>query len=136
MARSGFAAEFYTLLVAPGVISVSHVAHSRCAVAADVEADDVSVEVDIVALGGLAWLEVKAYQGTLTMDEWSRSGGAGARNLRQQVRFAQHELLGAALLLCARLLCAGLLLCAVLLVLDFFCALYFFGAYRSYNERI
>jgi hypothetical protein len=43
-------------------------------------------EVDIVGLGGLLWVEVKAVRGPLTMRDWAHSTGSNTRSLQTQVR--------------------------------------------------
>jgi hypothetical protein len=48
----------------------------------------VGVEVDVVGLGGLLWVEVKAVRGRLTMRDWLHAMGSNTRSLKDQVRQA------------------------------------------------
>lgn len=85
----GYAAEFYALLVAPSAIGLSRPVHTSGIASADGDENSgmsSSVEVDVVAVEGCAWIEVKALPGTLSMRDWLQPNRSGCTSLKAQVR--------------------------------------------------
>ena len=87
MCAAGYAAEFYALLIAPCAIGLSRPMHA--ATTEQIHQDtSSSVEVDVVAAQGCAWIEVKAITGALTMRDWLQPNRSCCTSLKAQVRRA------------------------------------------------